>query len=229
MNNLICTKNCVFISLVGRTETDKSKLVYNLLNIGTFQPKFDKMYFFYHHSQPLYDVMQKKIDILEFFQGVNLEFLDSLKNATNYLLIVDDSCDEICNSKAFVQFATAGRHHGLNTIYFKHNLFFQNKLWRDVELRTRTLLSSIFLVTWCKSWRLVHSWASDQNLMIGIETQRLYPTVICWLTCRLEQAIDYVIAQIPDPFPQKIISRPSWKDQKFWTINAQSLSALQVF
>ena len=69
-------------------------------------------------------------------QGVNFEFIDSLKNnGTKYLLIFDDSCEEICNSKAFVDIAAAGRHRGLSTIYIKHNLFHQSKLGRDVELQ----------------------------------------------------------------------------------------------
>ena len=136
MNNLISTKNRVFISLVGPSETGKSQLLYNWLKIGTFQSKFDKIYFFYQHSQPLYDVMQKEIENLEFGRGVNFEFIDSLKNnGTKYLLIFDDSCGEICNSKAFADIATAGRHRGLSTIYIEHNLFHQSKLGRDVELQ----------------------------------------------------------------------------------------------
>ena len=136
MNKLISTKNRVYISLVGPSETGKSQLNYNWLKIGTFQPKFDKIYFFYQHSQPLYDAMQKEIENLEFVQGVNFEFIDSLKNnGTQYLLIFDDSCEEICNSKAFVDIATAGRHRGLSTIYIKHNIFHQSKLGRDVELQ----------------------------------------------------------------------------------------------
>ena len=136
MNKLISTKNGVFISLVGPSETGKSQLIYNWLKSGTFQPKFDKTYFFHQHSQPLYDVMQKEIENIEFFRGVNFEFFDSLKNkGTKYLLIFDDSCEEICNSKAFVEIATAGRHRGLSTIYIKRNLFHQSKLGRDVELQ----------------------------------------------------------------------------------------------
>ena len=47
----------------------------------------------------------------------------------------------ICNSKAFVDIATAGRHRGLSTIYIKHNLFHQGKLGKDVELQnTRIVL-----------------------------------------------------------------------------------------
>ena len=80
--------------------------------------------------------MQKEIENLEFVQGVSFEFIDSLKNnGTKYLLIFNDSCEEICNSKAFVDIATAGRHRGLSTIYIKHNLFHQSKLGRDVELQ----------------------------------------------------------------------------------------------
>ena len=80
--------------------------------------------------------MQKEIETLEFVRGVSFEFVDSLKNnGTKYLLIFDDSCEEICNSKAFVDIATAGRHRGLRTIYIKHNLFHQCKLGRDVELQ----------------------------------------------------------------------------------------------
>ena len=117
MNKLTSTNNRVFISLVGPSETKKSQLIYNWLKIGTFQPKFDKIYFFYQHSQPLYDVMQKKIENLDFVQGVNIEFIDSLKNnGAKYLLLFDNSCEEICNSKAFVDIATAGRHRGLSTI-----------------------------------------------------------------------------------------------------------------
>ena len=100
------------------------------------QPKFDKIYFFYQHSQPLYDVMQKQIENLEFVLGVNFEIIDSLKNnGTKYLLVFDNSCEEMCNSKASVDIATAGRHRGLSTICIKHNLFQQSKLRRDVELQ----------------------------------------------------------------------------------------------
>ena len=80
--------------------------------------------------------MQKEIENLEFMQGVNFEFIGSLKNnGTKYLLIFDDSCDEICNSKTFVDIANAGRHRGLSTVYIKHNLFHLSKLGRDVELQ----------------------------------------------------------------------------------------------
>ena len=74
-------------------------------------------------------------------RAVNFDFIDSLKNnGTKYLLIFDDSCEEICNSKAFVDIATAGRHRGLSTINIKHNLFHQSKLGRDVELQNTHII-----------------------------------------------------------------------------------------
>ena len=161
MNKLISSKNRVFISLVCPSKTGKSQLIYNWLKIGTFQPKLDKIYFFYQHSQHLYDVMQKKIESLEFIPGVNFEFIDSLKNnGTKYLLVFDDSCEKICNSKAFVDIATAGRHRGVSTIYIEHNLFHQSKLGRDVELQNTLIVlftSPRDLMPSAHSWVLVQS------------------------------------------------------------------------
>ena len=80
--------------------------------------------------------MQKEIENLEFVQGVNFEFIDSLiNNGTKFLVIFDDSCEDICNSKAFVDIATAGGHRGLSTVYIKHNLFHQSKFGRDFDLQ----------------------------------------------------------------------------------------------
>ena len=112
------------MSMVGPSESGKTQLIYEWLTNGTFQPKFDKIYFFYQYYQSLYDKMQKEIDCIEFVKGVNFELIDSLKNnGTKYLLVFDDSCEEVCSSKEFVKIASAGRHRGLSTIYIKHNLF----------------------------------------------------------------------------------------------------------
>ena len=124
MNKLISTKYRAFISLVGPSETGKSQLIYNWLKIGTFQPKFDKIYSFYQHSQPLYDVMQKEIKKIEFLQGVNLEFIDSLKNkGTKYLLIFGDSCKRFAIQKPLLTLPPLGDigvsvQSTLNTTFF---------------------------------------------------------------------------------------------------------------
>ena len=80
--------------------------------------------------------MQNEIEKLGDVQGVNFEYMISLKNhGANYLLTFDVSCAEICNSKVFADIATNSRHRGFSTIYIKHNLFHQSKLGRDVELQ----------------------------------------------------------------------------------------------
>ena len=102
--------------MVVPSERGTSELNYNWLKIGFFQRKFDKIHFFSQHSQPLYDVMQKEIENLEFFKVVNVEFIDALKNnGIKYLITFDDSCDWICIEKTFVGNATAGRHRGLSS------------------------------------------------------------------------------------------------------------------
>ena len=178
--------NRIFISLVGPSDSGKTYLIHDWLRVGTIQPKFDKIYFFYQDPQPLYDVMQKEIDTLEFVQGVHFEFINSLKNnGTKYLLIFDDSCAEICNSKEFVGIATAGRHRGFSTIYIKHNLFHHSKLGRDVELQNTHIV--LFkstrevhqVATYVHQVHQVYSWDLDQLSLTGIGRQRLYLLVIC--------------------------------------------------
>ncbi len=84
MNKLISTKNRSFISRVGPSNSGKTYLIHEWLKVGTFQPKFDKICFFYQHPQSLYDVMQKEIDNLEFVQGVHFEFVISLKVSAHF-------------------------------------------------------------------------------------------------------------------------------------------------
>ena len=53
---------------------------------------------------------------LEFVRSLNFENIPSSKiNGTEYLLIIDDSCEKICKSKTLVDIATAGKHCGLST------------------------------------------------------------------------------------------------------------------
>ena len=73
--------------------------------------------------------MQKEIENLQFVQGVNFEFIDSLKNnGTRNLLFFGISCEEICSSQTFVDIATAGRHCGLSTFYITTTCFVKGNL-----------------------------------------------------------------------------------------------------
>ena len=68
MNNLISTKNRVFISLVGPSETGKSQLIYNWLKIGLFQLKFDKIYFFFKIPNLFTILCKRKLKISSLFE-----------------------------------------------------------------------------------------------------------------------------------------------------------------
>ena len=66
MKKTSSTNNCIFITLVGPSETRNSQFIHNWIKIGTFQSEFDNIYFFCQHSLPPYDVMQMEIDNLAF-------------------------------------------------------------------------------------------------------------------------------------------------------------------
>ena len=177
MNKVISTKNRVFISLVGPSETGKSQLIYNWLKIGIFQPKFDKIYFFNQPSQPLYDVMQKEIENLEFVQGVNFEFFDFLKNkGTKYLLFLTTLVKRFAIQKPLLTLPSMG-HIGvwaqstLNTTFsaeqtwkrrwvtkHSHSFF---KFPRDV-MQVTTLGAQLYL-----SWELVYWYRDATSVPFG--------------------------------------------------------------
>ena len=85
--------------------------------------------------------MQIEIDNLEFVQGLHFEYIDSLRNnGVMYPLIFDNSCNKIWNSQAFVNITTAERHHGLSTIYTRHNVFQRSKNGRVVEFQNTLII-----------------------------------------------------------------------------------------
>ena len=174
--------------------------------------------------------MQKEIENLEFVRGVSFEFIDSLKNnGTKYLLTFDDSCEEICNSKAFVDIATAGRPRGLSIIYIKHNLFHQSKLGRDVELQNthivlfkspRDAMQVTTLSTQLRLGSELVDWYRDA-------TSAPFGHLLIDLSPRTDDRLRYCTntGSIPSNFyiPDRLNS------QKIWTLNTQNLSTLHVF
>ena len=52
------------------------------------------------------------------------------------LLIFDESCDEILQSKLFATLATAGRHKGFHIVFIKHNLYQQGRFSVTVDKNT---------------------------------------------------------------------------------------------
>ena len=70
MIETVFTEILVFMSFVAPSKTGKSQFFYNWQKIGIFQSKFDKINSFFQNSQPLWDVMQKEIEILQFVESV---------------------------------------------------------------------------------------------------------------------------------------------------------------
>lgn len=132
--------------IVGPSGCGKSWFTLDLLRNHVFQPAFQKIYYFYQYEQPklfamfketIANLRKQNLDTnIEFIQGVHFDLISNLPNdGTRYLLIFDDSCEEISRSREFQQIATAGRHRNYGVIYIKHNLFHKSPLGRDVELQ----------------------------------------------------------------------------------------------
>ena len=179
MNKLISTKNRVYISLIGPSSTWLSQHVYNWLKIGTPQPKFAN--FFYQLSQPLYDVMQKEIEKLEFDQGVNFEIVASLKTtvpstcwswmifvkrfAIQKRLLILLLLEDMVDSALFT----------LTTTCFK-----KANLGKTLSSRTGSLFSSSLPVMWCGS-EVVDWYRNETSVPYGQKWFDLPPRTDDWL------------------------------------------------
>ena len=136
MNKIISTKDRLFMSIVGPSGCGKSHLIFDMLRSRTFFLDFDKVLYFFKHSQPLFEQMSREFPMLEFIGSLDFDLIDNLPdNGTNYLLVFDDSCQEIYKSQKFIDLATAGRHKKLSCIYIKHNLFHKSSNGRDIDLQ----------------------------------------------------------------------------------------------
>ena len=136
MNKIIPTEDRIFMAVVGPSSCGKTDLIFKMLQGKTFFPKFDKVILLYREMQPINVTFDQKL-------GVNLKKFVDLKftqNIEDWLLIFDDSCEEIFNDKEFVKLATAGRHRNLHVIYIKHNLYQQSRWSRTTDLNTTHII-----------------------------------------------------------------------------------------
>ena len=116
--------------------------------------------------------MQRKN--LNFFLGVNFDLIENLPNNwTKYLLIFDDSCEEISNSKQFVIIATAGRHRGLNSIYIYQTQFISSKQIRKRYRVTKYTHSLVQVAEGCLTNQYIKS-TTRSRISIEIVTRTLY-------------------------------------------------------
>ena len=138
MNKIIPSEDRVFMSMVGPAASGESHLIFRkkLKKKRTFIPAFANIFYFYQYLQKLYAEMQKEVRNIEFNGSLDFDLIENLPNdGTNYLLVFDDSCDEISRSKQFEKIAIAGTHRKLNCIYIKNILFHKSANATDTEMR----------------------------------------------------------------------------------------------
>ena len=167
---------------------------------------------------------------LKFIQGVDFELIENLpNNGTKYLLIFDDSCEEISNSKQFVKFASAGRHRGLNIIYIKHNLFHQSKLGREVELQNTQIVlfksprANLQINTLSQQLGLrsqLKEWYQDA-------TSTPYGHLLLDLTPKTVDSLRYCTNS--GSVPSKFYLYQQEQKLSFWTMSIQYVSILPIF
>lgn len=136
MNKVIFTNPRLFMAVVGPSGGGKTQLVFRMLLEGTFYPRFEKVYYFFNEYQPLFDKIQPRLNI-EFVPCVDFDLIEKLEHC---LLVFDDSCEDIYTEKRFVKVATSGRHRGISVIYIKHNLFFQSKFSKTIDLNNTHII-----------------------------------------------------------------------------------------
>ncbi len=126
MNKVIFTDTRLFMSVVGPSGSGKTRLIFQMLlkRLSLILKRFHQEY------QDIFDKIQSLLNI-EFVSCVDFDFIEKLENC---LLIFDDSCEEIYNDKRFSKLATSGRHKNVYVIYVKHNLFFQSKFSKTIDL-----------------------------------------------------------------------------------------------
>ena len=117
VNKIISTNDCLFMAVCGPLCCEKRALIFNMLLNDTFLPKSQAIFYFYQYDQPKFQSFEGKRNI-QFTKFLNFDLISDLEN---FLLVFDNSSEEIFNEKEFSQLATAGRHTNLSVIYGKHN------------------------------------------------------------------------------------------------------------
>ena len=96
----------------------------------------EKFYYFYRDFQLEFKEVEKKMSI-EFINCLDFEMIKTLQDC---LLIFDDSCEENYQETDFVEIAVSGRHRGIYCIFVKHNLFYQSRWSRTIDLNTTHII-----------------------------------------------------------------------------------------
>ena len=78
MNKVIPTDNHVFLSLVDPSDSGKTTLLYKLLTLPVFQPRYQSVIFFYQHYQEAYEKLKRDVAEIEFIQRLDFDLINQL-------------------------------------------------------------------------------------------------------------------------------------------------------
>ena len=106
MNKIISFTDRLFMAVCGPSCCGKTALIFKMLLQNTFSPKFESLFYFYQHDQPKFQFIERKINI----QFIKFSSFEQILELDDWLLVFDNSCEEIFNDKDFSKLATAGRH-----------------------------------------------------------------------------------------------------------------------
>ena len=124
--------------------------------MGYFQLKFAKICFFYQHSQPLSDVMQKDVENLEFVLSVNFEFIDSFERiGAKYLLVLAIHGRRLAIQKHLLLLQLLDELAEWVLFKLSTTCFLKAELDKTLSSRTRTMFLSSLPEMWCKSLQYV--------------------------------------------------------------------------
>lgn len=123
--------------IAGPTKSGKTFFLRDLLYFREqmFQPKIDKVVWFYGIYQPLYNDIPQ-VTFVEGFPENYQEYLGG-----NTLYVIDDLMAECASDKRLTMLFTKGSHHSnLSVIFITQNLFYKGNQMRDVSLNAQYLM-----------------------------------------------------------------------------------------
>ena len=129
---MIDTSTRVFKAVVGPSGSGKAVLISKFL-----------MEIFFTLYKEMHPALSEKV----FSRNINVKLMkidgfESKRKLEKFLLVLDDSYENILNANEFLRQATTGRHRWLDEIIVKLNLFQQSQRSRTIDLNT----SHIFFV-----------------------------------------------------------------------------------
>jgi hypothetical protein len=133
------TMMCVGATSSGKT-TFVKHLLENIQSMTVEEPK--QIIYCYSSFQDIYQDMAKKIDNLNFHEGLPSKLVvDELGDMAPSLIVLDDLMEEVTNSKDMQKLFTQYSHHkNISVIFISQNLYFVGKYSKTINLNTHYIV-----------------------------------------------------------------------------------------